>query len=151
MYVGMAEVPFETPSQEVERYRDEPMDLSKFVSFPCIDIDYATISIKIGKPASEVARSLGLDEATQEQIEKEETEEWRKIYRSFVAWEEKMESNRKTPTWGELNNCLSSLNDGTIMEAVKEYLTETYGQDVGTYTFVHSVITVLHYVFDPLK
>ena len=142
----MAEGPFETPLQEVEGYRN---DLSKFVSFPCIDIDYATISIKIGKPASEVARSLGLDEATQERIEKEETEEWRKIYRSFVAWEEKMvsESNRKTPTWGELNNCLSSLNDGTIMEAVKEYLTETYGQDVGTCTFVHSVITVLHYVF----
>ena len=118
---------YDVSPQQAQRDVHQAMNLSnnektrQYVNIVCQDTDLFLISHKVQSNIREVCVCLGLEKSEMDEIESQDTDQSMKIYCAFMAWSEMKERG----TWGELTQCLSTLNDPELWKSVTEYLETT--------------------------
>ena len=125
VYIAMST--YDVSPQQAQTDVHQPMNLSdnertrQYVNIVCQDTDLFLISHKVQSNIRDVCVCLGLEESKMDEIESQDTDQSTKIYCAFMAWSEMQERG----TWGELTQCLSTLNDPELWQSVTDYLETT--------------------------
>ena len=106
-------------SQGIQAMNLNDNEITKqYFNIVCQDTDLFLISHKVQNNIRDVCTCLGLEESKIDEMESQDTDQPTKIYCAFLAWSEMQERG----TWGELTQCLSTLNDHELWQSVTEYL-----------------------------
>ena len=99
----------------------------KYMSIVCSDVGLLCLSQKLlSKSVSDIGRCLGLDESFVRHIEADSTQDdQHKRHQLLTKWS----SGQGSATWGRVAGCFKSLNDDTLMEAIRKIASEMQKPD----------------------
>ena len=94
----------------------------KYMSIVCSDVGLLCLSRKLlSKSVSAIGRCLGLDESFVRHIEEDSTQDdQHKRHQLLTKWS----SGQESATWGRVAGCFESLNDDSLMEAIRKIASE---------------------------
>lgn len=93
-----------------------------YMSIVCSDVGLLCLSQKLlSKSISDIGRCLGLKASFVQHIEEDSThDDQHKRHQLLTKWS----SDQESATWGRIAVCFKSLNDDTVMEAIRKIASE---------------------------